>query len=94
MSLNELVELILEKNGNDYEQTKADIDDIYLQMKLCPYSIIGEFEELALSQERCPECGALLECESSSELREYEGRLVVEKLTKRVCSKCDYGSDE
>ena len=43
MSLNELVELILEKNGNDYEQTKADIDDIYLQMKLF-YEKVGFYE--------------------------------------------------
>lgn len=94
MSISELVELILKENNYDYEQTASDINELYLSLKLCPYQLLGELEELCLKNGRCPECGALLECESSSELREYNGRLVVETITSRKCTKCDYGGDE
>lgn len=95
MSISDLVDLILKDNSYDYKQTREDIDNLYLEAKLCPYRFIAEFEEKALCNGYCPRCGEELKVYSYEEDRgECCGVNVTETMYDYYCSNCDYGGDE
>ena len=95
MSIRELIELILDANGGDWVQTKDDIDNLYLQVKLTPYALIKEMEEFALENEKCPNCGHELNFYNYVEDRgECQGIPVKEIMHEGYCPNCAYGDDE
>ena len=95
MSIRELIELILDANGGDWEQTIDDINYLYSQIKLTPYALVKEMEEFALDNDRCPNCGNEMDYSTYVEDRgECQGIPVKEVMHKRYCPKCDYGGDE
>ena len=95
MSIRELIELILDANGGDWVQTKDDIDNLYLQVKLTPYALIKEMEEFALENEKCPNCGHELNFYNYVEDRgECQGITVKEIMHECYCPNCAYGDDE
>ena len=94
MSIRELIELILDANGGDWEQTKDDIDSFFIQFKLSAYQLVAEFKEFALENDRCPDCGHELEFYTYTEDRgECQGIPVKEVMHERYCVNCD-GGDE
>ena len=95
MSIRELIELILDANDGDWELTKDDIDNFYVQFKLSAYQLVAEFEEFALENDRCPDCGHELGFYTYTEDRgECQGIPVKEIMHECYCPKCDYGGDE
>ena len=94
MSIRELIELILDANGGDLEQTKDDIDSFFIQFKLSAYQLVAEFKEFALENDRCPDCGHELGFYTYTEDRgECQGIPVKEVMHERYCVNCD-GGDE
>ena len=94
MSIRELIELILDANGGDWEQTKDDIDSFFIQFKLSAYQLVAEFKEFALENDRCPDCGHELGFYTYTEDRgECQGIPVKEVMHERYCVNCD-GGDE
>ena len=94
MSIRELIELILDANGGDWEQTKDDIDSFFIQFKLSAYQLVAEFKEFALENDRCPDCGHELGFYTYTEDRgECQGIPVKEIMHERYCVNCD-GGDE
>lgn len=94
MSIRELIELILDANGGDWEQTKDDIDNFFVQFKLSAYQLVAEFEEFALENDRCPDCGHELRfCTYTEDRGECQGIPVKEVMHERYCVNCD-GGDE
>lgn len=95
MSIRELVELILEFNGWDFRQTAEDIGELYMQLKLAPSQLLGEFEDICFKENKCPNCGSDLEYEAYEEDRgEFQGFECKEIMHECYCPKCDYGDDE
>ena len=95
MSIRELIELILDANGGDWELTKDDIDNFFVQFKLSAYQLVAEFEEFALENDRCPDCGHELEFYTYTEDRgECQGIPVKEIMHEGYCPNCAYGDDE
>lgn len=95
MSIREFIELILDANGGDWVQTKDDIDNFFVQFKLSAYQLVAEFEEFALENNKCPNCGSDLEYEAYEEDRgEFQGFECKEIMHECYCPKCDYGDDE
>ena len=94
MSIRELIELILDANGGDWVQTKDDIDNFFVQFKLSAYQLVAEFEEFALENNRCPNCGNEMDYYTYVEDRvECQVLPVKEVMHERYCVNCD-GGDE
>ena len=84
MSIRELIELILDANGGDWEQTKDDIDSFFIQFKLSAYQLVAEFEELCKENDRCIKCGGKLKTEV---IDKYLG-FKTEKYENTYCIEC------
>lgn len=92
MSISDLVELILESNGGDFRQTAEDIGDLYIQLKLAPSRLLGEFEDICFSENKCPNCGDDLEFETHEEDRgEFQGFECKEIMGELYCPNCGCG---
>lgn len=95
MNIRELVELILEFNGWDFRQTAEDIGELYMQLKLAPSQLLGEFEDICFKENKCPNCGHELSFYTYAEDRgECQGIQVEETMYECYCPNCDYGDDE
>ena len=92
MNIRELIELIHENNDGDFKQTLEDVEEIYLQMKLCSYQIISEFEELALDNNLCPDCCSELQVVDTYEedRGEFWGEPATETMNILGCPNCGF----
>lgn len=89
MSISDLVELILENNGGDFRQTAEDIGDLYMQLKLAPSRLLGEFEDICFSENKCSNCGGDLELKTYKEDRgEFQGFECKETMIELYCPDC------
>lgn len=91
MSIRELVELILEFNGWDFRQTAEDIGELYMQLKLAPSQLLGEFEDICFKENKCPNCGHELKFYTYTENRgEFWGEPVTETMNIVGCPNCGF----
>ena len=84
MSIRELIELILDANGGDFKQTAEDIGELYMQLKLAPSQLLGEFEDICKENDRCIKCGGKLKTEV---IDKYLG-FKTEKYKITYCIEC------
>lgn len=82
-----MVELFLEDNCGDWLQTKEDISSLFLEIKY-PFQILLAFDNMAMENNICPNCGGDITIKEYQESRDFMGSPCYESIYERYCPHC------
>lgn len=82
-----MVELFLEDNGGDWLQTKEDISSLFQEIRY-PFQILIAFDDMAMDNNICPNCGKDIITEEHRESRDFMGSSCYESIYERYCPNC------
>lgn len=82
-----MVELFLEDNCGDWVQTKEDISSLFLEIKY-PFQILLAFDNMAMENNICPNCGGDITIKEYQESRDFMGSPCYESIYERYCPHC------
>ena len=82
-----MVELFLEDNCGDWLQTKEDISSLFLEIKY-PFQILLAFDNMAMENNICPNCGGDITIKEYQESRDFMGSPCYESMYERYCPNC------
>ena len=82
-----MVELFLEDNCGDWLQTKEDISSLFQEIKY-PFQILIAFDNMAMENNICPNCGGDITIKEYQESRDFMGSPCYESIYERYCPHC------
>lgn len=82
-----MVELFLEDNCGDWLQTKEDISSLFQEIKY-PFQILLAFDNMAMENNICPNCGGDITIKEYQESRDFMGSPCYESIYERYCPHC------
>lgn len=82
-----MVELFLEDNCGDWVQTKEDISSLFQEIKY-PFQILLAFDNMAMENNICPNCGGDITIKEYQESRDFMGSPCYESIYERYCPHC------
>ena len=83
-----MVELFLEDNGGDWLQTKEDISSLFQEIKY-PVQILLAFDNMAIDNNICPNCGKEIITKEYEEFRgDFMGSPCYESIYEIYCPNC------
>lgn len=82
-----MIELFLEDNCGDWLQTKEDISSLFLEIKY-PFQILLAFDNMAMENNICPNCGGDITIKEYQESRDFMGSPCYESIYERYCPHC------
>ena len=82
-----MVELFLEDNCGDWLQTKEDISSLFEEIKH-PFQILIAFDNMAIENNICPNCGEGIIIKEHQESRDFMGSPCYESIYERYCPHC------
>lgn len=82
-----MVELFLEDNCGDWLQTKEDISSLFQEIKY-PFQILLAFDNMAMENNICPNCGEDITIKEYQESRDFMGSPCYESIYERYCPHC------
>ena len=82
-----MIELFLEDNCGDWLQTKEDISSLFLEIKY-PFQILLAFDNMAMENNICPNCGGDITIKEYQESRDFMGSPCYESMYERYCPNC------
>ena len=82
-----MVELFLEDNCGDWVQTKEDISSLFQEMRY-PFQILLAFDNMAMENNICPNCGGDITIKEYQESRDFMGSPCYESIYERYCPHC------
>lgn len=82
-----MVELFLEDNCGDWLQTKEDISSLFQEMRY-PVQILLAFDNMAMENNICPNCGRDITIKEYQESRDFMGSPCYESMYERYCPSC------
>ena len=82
-----MIELFLEDNCGDWLQTKEDISSLFLEINY-PFQILLAFDNMAMENNICPNCGGDITIKEYQESRDFMGSPCYESIYERYCPHC------
>lgn len=82
-----MIELFLEDNCGDWLQTKEDISSLFQEIKY-PFQILLAFDNMAMENNICPNCGGDITIKEYQESRDFMGSPCYESIYERYCPHC------
>lgn len=82
-----MIELFLEDNCGDWLQTKEDISSLFQEIKY-PFQILIAFDNMAMENNICPNCGGDITIKEYQESRDFMGSPCYESIYERYCPHC------